>query len=252
MTTNPFSLGGRTALITGANTGLGQGIAIALAQAGADIVAAGRRTPIETKGAVQALQRRFHFIAADLVSTAPIAGVVNETLEKMGRLDILVNNAGLISRTDALEVAEADWDRVVNVDLKSAFFLAQAAARHMAVSGGGKIINVVSMLSFQGGVRVPAYTAAKSGLAGITKALANEWAKQRINVNAIAPGYFATDNTAALREDEIRNREIMARIPAGRWGVPADLGGAAVFLASAAADYVHGAIIPVDGGWLAR
>jgi 2-deoxy-D-gluconate 3-dehydrogenase len=252
MMTNPFSLDGRTALVTGANTGLGQGIAIALAQAGADIVAAGRRAPVETQAAIRALRRRFHFIPADLVSTAPIAGVVQETLGEMGGLDILVNNAGLISRAVALEVAEADWDRVVNVDLKSAFFLAQAAARHMAASGGGKIINVVSMLSFQGGIRVPAYTAAKSGLAGITKALANEWAQQRINVNAIAPGYFATDNTAALRADESRSREIMARIPAGRWGVPADLGGAAVFLASAASDYVHGAILPVDGGWLAR
>jgi 2-dehydro-3-deoxy-D-gluconate 5-dehydrogenase len=250
--TNPFALDGRTALVTGANTGLGQGIALALAQAGADIVAAGRRTPIETGAAVLALRRRFHFIAADLASTVPIAGIVKETVGKMGRLDILVNNAGVISRADALDVAEADWDRVMNVDLKSAFFLAQAAARHMAVLGGGKIINVVSMLSFQGGIRVPAYTAAKSGLAGITKALANEWAKARINVNAIAPGYFATDNTQALREDETRSREIMARIPAGRWGVPADLGGAAVFLASAASDYVHGAVIPVDGGWLAR
>jgi 2-dehydro-3-deoxy-D-gluconate 5-dehydrogenase len=250
--TNPFALDRRTALVTGANTGLGFGIALALAQAGADIVAAGRRTPVETEAAVLALRRRFHFISADLASTEPIAGIVKETVGKMGRLDILVNNAGVISRADALDVGEADWDRVMNVDLKSAFFLAQAAARHMAVLGGGKIINVVSMLSFQGGLRVPAYTAAKSGLAGITKALANEWAKARINVNAIAPGYFATDNTRALREDETRSREIMARIPAGRWGVPADLGGAAVFLASAASDYVHGAVIPVDGGWLAR
>jgi 2-deoxy-D-gluconate 3-dehydrogenase len=249
---NSFNLDGRTALVTGANTGLGQGIAIALAQAGADIVAAGRRAPLETQAAILALRRRFHFIAADLASTAPIAGMLEQTIEKMGRLDILVNNAGVISRAAALDVAEADWDRVINVDLKSAFFLAQAAARHMSASGGGKIINVVSMLSFQGGIRVPAYTAAKSGLAGITKALANEWALTRINVNAIAPGYFATDNTQALRNDENRSREILARIPAGRWGVPADLGGTAVFLASAASDYVHGAIIPVDGGWLAR
>jgi 2-deoxy-D-gluconate 3-dehydrogenase len=252
MMTNPFSLDGRTALVTGANTGLGQGIAIALARAGADIVAAGRREPLDTKAAVDALGRRFHFIAVDLTSTAPIPGMVEETLGAMRRLDILVNNAGTIARADALDVTEADWDRVINVDLKAAFFLAQAAARHMAVAGGGKIINVASMLSFQGGIRVPAYTAAKSGLAGITKALANEWAKTRINVNAIAPGYFATNNTQVLREDETRSREIMARIPAGRWGVPADLGGAAVFLASAASDYVHGAIIPVDGGWLAR
>ena len=252
MTANPFALDGRTALVTGANTGLGQGIAIALAQAGADIVAAGRREPLDTQAANEALGRRFHFIAADLASTTPIPGMIEETLGKMRRLDILVNNAGTISRAAALDVMEADWDRVINVDLKAPFFLAQAAARHMAAAGGGKIINVASMLSFQGGIRVPAYTAAKSGLAGITKALANEWAKARINVNAIAPGYFATDNTQVLREDEVRSREIMARIPAGRWGVPADLGGAAVFLASAASDYVHGAIIPVDGGWLAR
>lgn len=249
---NSFSLDGRTALVTGANTGLGQAIAIALAQSGADIVAVGRRAPIETQAAVAVSRRRFHFISADLISTAPIAGVVQEALRAMGRLDILVNNAGVISRADALEVTETEWDRVVNVDLKSAFFLAQAAARRMAGSNGGKIINVASMLSFQGGVRVPAYTAAKSGLAGVTRALANEWAKLGINVNAIAPGYFATDNTQALRDDESRNREIVARIPAGRWGVPADLGGAAVFLASAASDYVHGAVIPVDGGWLAR
>jgi 2-deoxy-D-gluconate 3-dehydrogenase len=250
--TNPFSLDGRTALVTGANTGIGQGIAIALAKAGADIVAAGRRSPQETEAAVLGLGRRFQFIAADLASTAPIAGMIKGTLENMGRLDILVNNAGMISRADAMDVAEADWDRVINVDLKSAFFLAQAAARHMAGADGGKIINVVSMLSFQGGIRVPAYTAAKSALAGVTKALANEWAKMHINVNAIAPGYIATDNTAALRADQTRNLEITARIPAGRWGEPADLGGAAVFLASAASDYVHGAIIPVDGGWLAR
>jgi 2-deoxy-D-gluconate 3-dehydrogenase len=250
--TNPFTLDGRTALVTGANTGIGQGIAIALAKAGADIVAAGRRSPQETEAAVLGLGHRFRFIAADLSSTAPIAGLIRETVENMGRLDILVNNAGMISRADALDVAEADWDRVINVDLKSAFFLAQAAAHHMSGAGGGKIINVVSMLSFQGGIRVPAYTAAKSALAGVTKALANEWAQMRINVNAIAPGYIATDNTRALRDDQTRNREITARIPAGRWGEPKDLGGAAVFLASAASDYVHGAIIPVDGGWLAR
>jgi 2-deoxy-D-gluconate 3-dehydrogenase len=250
--TNLFNLEGRTALVTGANTGLGQGIALALAQAGADIVAAGRRAPLETQAAVLALKRRFHFIAADLASTTPIAGLLEETVGAMGRLDILVNNAGVISRAAALEVAETDWDQVMNVDLKSAFFLAQGAARRMAAAGSGKIINVVSMLSFQGGIRVPAYTAAKSGLAGLTRALANEWAAAHINVNAIAPGYFATDNTRALREDEQRSREILARIPAGRWGAPADLGGTAIFLASAASDYIHGAIIPVDGGWLAR
>jgi len=249
---NPFSLAGQVALVTGANKGLGQGIALALAAAGADIVAVSSSNADDTGAKVRALGRRFHFIAADLTSTAPIPGIIDGTLAAFGRLDILVNNAGMIRRADAVDFTEADWDAVMDLNLKSAFFLAQAAGRHFIAQGRGKIINIASMLSFQGGIRVPSYTASKSGLAGITKLLANEWAAKGVNVNAIAPGYMATDNTAALRADENRNRDILARLPAGRWGEPADLGGAAVFLASAAADYVHGIVLPVDGGWQAR
>jgi len=247
-----FDLSGRVALVTGANTGLGQGIALALAGAGADIVAAGRTDPAATADAVRALGRRFHFLEADLARTAPLASVVTDAVAAFGRLDILVNNAGIIRRADALDVTEDDWDAVVDTNLKSLFFLAQAAARHMLDAGGGKIINVASLLSFQGGVRVPAYAASKSGVAGLTHALANEWAARGVNVNAIAPGYFETNNTAALRADPVREPQIAARIPAGRWGKPEDLAGAAVFLASAASDYVHGIVLPVDGGWLAR
>ncbi len=248
-----FDLTGKVALVTGANTGLGQGMATALARAGADIVAAGRSRPAATEEAVRAIGRRFHAITADLESTAPIADVVAASKAAFGRIDILVNNAGTIRRANALDFTETDWDAVMNVNLKVAFFLAQAVAKDMvAAERPGKIINIASMLSFQGGIRVASYTASKSGLAGLTKLLANEWAAKGINVNAIAPGYFATNNTEALRNDETRNRDILARIPAGRWGQPDDLGGAAVFLASRAADYVHGTILPVDGGWLAR
>jgi len=249
---NPFSLEGKVALVTGANTGLGQGIALALAEAGADIAAAGIQPPTETEQKVRALGRRFLTIQANLISIEPIPRILQETLDGLGRLDILVNNAGIIRRADAVDFTEQDWDDVMNVNIKSAFFMCQAAGRHFMQQGGGKIINIASMLSFQGGIRVPSYTASKSGIAGITRLLANEWASRNINVNAIAPGYMATDNTAALRADEKRSAEILGRIPAGRWGTPADLGGAAVFLASSASDYVNGAIIPVDGGWLAR
>lgn len=253
MTANPFSLEGQVALVTGANTGLGQAIALGLAAAGADIVAVGRSAPTETAAQVAALGRGLHAVPADLTSIAPIEGVVEETFRAMGRVDILVNNAGVIRRADSLDFSEADWDAVMDTNLKSAFFLAQAVARRWVAEGrGGKIINIVSMLSFQGGVRVPSYTASKSGLAGLTRLLANEWAAKGINVNGIAPGYFETNNTEALRADENRNRQILERIPAGRWGKPSDLSGAAVFLSSAASDYVHGAILPVDGGWLAR
>lgn len=248
-----FDLSGKTAIVTGANTGLGQGIAQALAMAGADIAAVGRTPPTETQQAVEALGRRFVAISADLSTMAPISRVLDETVDAFGGVDILVNNAGIIRRNDALEFTEDDWDAVMDVNLKTTFFLTQAVARRMLDQGrGGKIINVASMLSYQGGIRVASYTASKSGLAGITKLLANEWAAKGINVNAIAPGYFATNNTEALRADEVRTRDIMARIPAGRWGEPSDLGGAAVFLASAASDYVHGTLLPVDGGWLAR
>ncbi len=247
-----FSLDNRTALVTGANAGLGQAFAVALARAGADIVAVGRKAPTETAAGVAAAGRRLAFVEADLAEARP-ADVVAQALASFDGIDILVNNAGIIRRSDALDFNEHDWDEVMNVNLKAVFFLSQAVARQLvARRRPGKIINVASMLSFQGGVRVASYTASKSGLAGLTKLLANEWAPHGINVNAIAPGYFVTDNTTALRADAKRNAEILSRIPAGRWGEPEDLAGAAVFLASSASDYVHGVILPVDGGWLAR
>ncbi len=246
---NPFDLSGRTALVTGANTGLGQAIAVGLAQAGADIVAVGRSAPTETGTLITGMGRLFKAISADLGSIAPISDVV----EQAGPVDILVNNAGIIRRADSLDFSEADWDAVMDTNLKTAFFLSQAVARTWVAGGrGGKIINICSMLSFQGGIRVPSYTASKSGLAGLTRLMACEWASKGINVNGIAPGYFATNNTEALRADETRNRDILARIPAGHWGQPSDLAGAAVFLSSDAASYVHGTVLAVDGGWLAR
>jgi 2-deoxy-D-gluconate 3-dehydrogenase len=249
----PFDLTGQVALVTGANTGLGQAIAVGLAAAGADIVAVGRSEPDDTAAQVHALGRKLHPIAADLSTIAPLAKVVEDALAAAGRLDILVNNAGIIRRNDSVDFSEDDWDAVMDTNLKTAFFLSQAVARTWIAAGrGGKIIHIASMLSFQGGLRVPSYAASKSGLAGLTKAMANEWAAKGINVNALAPGYFVTNNTEALRADEGRSKDILGRIPAGRWGEPADLAGAAVFLASRAADYMHGAIVPVDGGWLAR
>jgi 2-deoxy-D-gluconate 3-dehydrogenase len=247
-----FSLTGRIAVVTGASSGIGQAIAAALAVAGADIAIVGRSASDETAAMIQAAGRRSLSVTADLGSTAVCQKIVDEVARGLGGIDILVNNAGIIRRREALEFSEADWDAVMDVNLKTLFFLSQAAARHMIPRGGGKMINIASMLSFQGGVRVASYTASKSGLAGITRLLANEWADKGINVNAIAPGYIATRNTEPLRCDDARNREILGRIPAGRWGAPQDLGGAAVFLASRAADYIHGAIIPVDGGWLTR
>lgn len=249
-----FRLDGRVALVTGATAGLGQATAVALAEAGASIVSLGRRPGDETGQQVVALGRPFSHISCDLAaaSVADLQNVVAQVVSDMGRLDILVNNAGIIRRAPALEFSEADWDDVLQVNLKAVFFLSQAAARQMVGQGGGKIINIASMLSFQGGILVPAYTAAKSGLAGLTRTLANEWAKHHINVNAIAPGYMATDNTAVLQADPVRNQAILDRIPAGHWGTPDELKGAAVFLASAASDYMHGAIVPVDGGWLGR
>jgi 2-deoxy-D-gluconate 3-dehydrogenase len=250
--TDLFDLRGRVAAVTGANTGIGRGIAEALASAGADIAAIGRSDPAETLAAVQAVGRRAVWVEVDFGAKPDNTAVINAVVEKLGGLHILVNNAGTIRRNASIDFTEADWDAVMDVNLKSVFFLSQAAARHMIPNGGGKIINIASMLSFQGGIRVPSYTASKSGVAGLTKILANEWASSGINVNAIAPGYFATNNTAALQADAKRNGEILARIPAGRWGDPRDLGGAAIFLASSAADYVQGIILPVDGGWLAR
>jgi 2-dehydro-3-deoxy-D-gluconate 5-dehydrogenase len=248
-----FDLQGRRALVTGANTGIGQAIAIGLARAGADVCGAGRTEPTETRDAIEQLGRRFGAIEVDFGDGVDAARIVAEAEAAVGPLDILVNNAGTIHRADALELTESDWDAVQDVNLKSVFFLSQAFARRCVAAGRpGKIVNIASMLSFQGGIRVAPYTASKSGLAGLTRALANEWAPLRINVNGIAPGYVSTNNTTALRNDEVRSREILARIPAGRWGKASEIAGAAVFLASSAADYVHGAILPVDGGWLAR
>ena len=250
-----FRLDGRVALVTGANRGLGQAMAVGLAEAGADIAALNRSAdPGETRAQVEALGRRFQHIRCDLgaASVAELAGVVDQVVEGLGRLDILINNAGDIRRVPAVDYTEADWDRILQVNLKALFFLSQAAARVMMRQGGGKIINIASMLTYQGGILVSAYTASKHGVAGITRALANEWAKHAINVNAIAPGYMATDNTAPLRADPVRAPAILERIPAGRWGRPDDLKGVALLLASPASDYINGAIIPVDGAWLAR
>jgi len=254
MILDAFKLDGKVALVTGAGQGLGQGMAVALAEAGADVAGLDRRESQATGAAVRASGRRYQQIVYDLRAAGipDLAGVVESISAEMGQLNILINNAGIIRRTPALEFSESDWDDVLTIDLKAVFFLSQAAARLMVKQGSGKIINVASMLSFQGGILVPSYTAAKSGVAGITRALANEWAKFNINVNAIAPGYMATDNTAQLRANPERAAAILERVPAGRWGLPADLQGVVVFLASAASNYLHGAIIPVDGGWLTR
>jgi len=249
----PFDLAGRWAIVTGANTGIGQAIAVGLARAGADIVGVGRSAMTGTEAEVTAAGRRFAAVTADLSGSGNAATVVSEALAAGATPDILVNNAGIIRRADSLDFTEDDWDAVLDTNLKSVFFLCQAFARAAIAAGRpAKIINIASMLSFQGGIRVPSYTAAKSGLAGLTRLLANEWAARGINVNAIAPGYVETNNTAALRADAERNADILKRIPAGRWARPEDMTGAAVFLASPASEYVHGAILPVDGGWLAR
>jgi 2-deoxy-D-gluconate 3-dehydrogenase len=248
-----FQLHGQVAIVTGCNTGLGQGMAIALAQAGADIVGVNQSAPQETRSRIESLGRKFHDLRANLSDTGNLATMVTEALKLTGKINILVNNAGIIRREDTINFTEKDWDDVVDLNMKTVFFLTQAVARQFIAQGsGGKIINIASMLSYQGGVRVPAYTASKSGVLGMTRALANEWAKHRINVNAIAPGYMATNNTAALRADEGRNSAILDRIPAGRWGEPEDLAGSVVFLASAASNYVNGHTLAVDGGWLAR
>jgi 2-dehydro-3-deoxy-D-gluconate 5-dehydrogenase len=249
---SPFDLTDKVAVVTGANTGLGQAIAIALAAAGADVVLVGRSDSSATEAAIAALGRATLALREDLGTTEPINRIIEGVLAWRGRIDILVNNAGIIRRADAVDFTEADWDAVMNVNLKTVFFLSQAAARVMLKQGTGKIINIASLLSFQGGIRIPSYTASKSGLAGLTRLLACEWAGRGINVNAIAPGYFVTNNTEALRADSDRNAAILARIPAGHWGKPEEIGGATVFLASAAADYIHGVVLPVDGGWLAR
>lgn len=247
-----FDLSGKRALVTGANTGIGQAIAVALAEAGADVALAGRTEPAETLRLIREAGRTALNVSADLSSIQPIDRVLAETVSGLGGVDILVNNAGIIRRNNLEDFTEEDWDAVIDTNLKSLFFLSQSAARHMMAQGAGKIINIASLLSFQGGIRVPSYAAAKSGVAGVTKAMANELAPHGVQVNAIAPGYIATNNTAALQADETRNRQILERIPAGRWGRPADIAGAAVFLASTSSDYVTGQVLAVDGGWLAR
>jgi 2-deoxy-D-gluconate 3-dehydrogenase len=253
MILDAFSLKGKVAIVTGSGTGLGRGMALGLAEAGADIVGVYNSTEPDCSAAIKAMGCRFHGIRADLADLGQVEGVVKESVATLGRVDILVNNAGIIRRQPALEFTRENWDEVLNVNLRSVFFLAQAAARQfVAQQSGGRIINIASMLSFQGGILVPSYTASKSGVMGLTRELACEWAPHGINVNAIAPGYMATENTRALQQDPIRSVDIMKRIPAGRWGQPADLAGAAVFLASAAASYIHGYTLAVDGGWLAR
>lgn len=247
-----FDLAGQAALVTGANTGIGQAIAVALAQAGADVAVAGRSEPAETLERIAATGRKALNIKADLSSIEPVQRVIDEAVAGLGKVDILVNNAGIIRRDDLLQFSEEDWDAVMNTNLKTLFFLSQAAAKGMVERQRGKIVNIASLLTFQGGIRVPSYAAAKSGVSGVTKAMANELAPKGVQVNAIAPGYITTNNTAALSADETRNRQILERIPTGRWGRPEDIAGAAVFLASAASDYVTGQVLAVDGGWLAR
>lgn len=254
MILNAFNLEGKVALVTGASRGLGQAMALGLAEAGADIVGLDLTECDQTCEQVRELGREYHSVVCDLkeVSLKKLSEIVEEIILEFEHLDVLVNNAGIIRRAPIFEFSETYWDDVLKINLKALFFLSQAVARQMDKQGGGKIINIASMLSYQGGILVPSYTASKSGVAGITKALANELAPMKINVNAIAPGYMATDNTAPLRADQKRNKSILERIPIGRWGDPADLKGIVVFLASAASDYLTGSIIPVDGGWLCR
>ncbi|MFZ4621865.1 MAG: 2-dehydro-3-deoxy-D-gluconate 5-dehydrogenase KduD [Bacteroidota bacterium] len=247
-----FSLQGRTAIITGASTGLGRGMAVALASAGADCVLVSRSSPDETVSAIEAIGRKAVVVLADVAERTSTEKIISAAMKEFGRIDILVNNAGIIRREDALEFTEKDWDEVMDVNVKSGFFLSQAAARQMIKQGKGKIINIASLLSFQGGIRVPSYTASKGAVVQVTKALANELASKGINANAIAPGYMVTSNTEQLRNDEGRHDAITGRIPMGRWGTPDDLSGAVVFLASSASDYVNGHVLVVDGGWLAR
>ncbi|SEC51894.1 2-deoxy-D-gluconate 3-dehydrogenase [Paenibacillus sp. GP183] len=248
-----FDLTGKTALITGGSKGLGGGIALGLAGAGADVaVVTSNDGSREVQKQIESLGRKAHTIVANLGDESKLEGVVQEALVKLGHIDILVNNAGIIRRTPAADHAAQDWHDVLNLNLNAAFFLSQLLGRHMIERGSGKIINIASMLTFQGGINVPGYTASKHAIAGITKALANEWAGKGINVNAIAPGYMATDNTAAIRADEERSASILARIPAARWGTTEDLQGAAIYLASKASDYMNGHVLCVDGGWMAR
>lgn len=247
-----FDLTGKAAIVTGASTGLGQGMSLALAEAGADVVLVDYVESKDTDDQIHVLGRRSFPIIANLMEMSSIPLIVEKTLKEFGKVDILVNNAGIIRRTPAIDFSEKDWDEVMTINSKTVFFFCQAVARDMMKRKEGKIINIASLLSFQGGILVPSYAASKGAVAQVTKALANEWAKHGININAIAPGYMATNNTAALRADPVRSKSILDRIPAERWGTPADVGSVAVFLASHAADYVNGHVLVVDGGWLAR
>ena len=247
-----FDLTGKVAIVTGGYRGLGRGMAIGLAKAGADVALVDREPATETAGVIQSMGRKALTLTADLMSIEPIPSLVQKTIEAFGKIDILINNAGTIRRTPAIDYSEKDWDDIMAVNAKTVFFFSQAVARDMLKRKAGKIISIASLLSFQGGILVPAYSASKGAVAQITKALANEWASQGINVNAIAPGYMATDNTKALRADAARAKAILERIPAGRWGTPEDLADVAVFLASPASDYVNGHVLVVDGGWMAR
>ncbi len=254
MTQNLFDLSGKIALVTGASRGLGAAMALALADAGADVaVHASEKMPSATEASIKAKGRQAQAFTANLAKRDQSEGLVPAVLEAFGQLDILVNNAGTVQRAPAAQHPDEMWDEIIEVNLSSVFLLSRAAGAHMLERGsGGKIVNIASLLSFQGGITVPSYAAAKGGVAQLTKALANEWAGRRINVNAIAPGYMDTDNTSALRADPVRSRQIGERIPAGRWGKPEDLAGAVVFLSSRASDYVNGHVLVVDGGWLGR
>jgi 2-dehydro-3-deoxy-D-gluconate 5-dehydrogenase len=254
MSLSAFQLNGKNALVTGSHRGLGASIALALAEAGANVACHGRDThPGKICAEIEALGLRSAYFPGDLAEAAVCSNLVEKTVSEFGSLDILVNNAGIIRRAPAVDFSVEDWNQVLSVDLTAVFRLSQLAARQMFKQGThGKILNIASVLSFQGGILVPAYAAAKGGVVQLTRAFANEWAAKGINVNAIAPGYMATDNTAALRNDELRSRQILERIPAGRWGQPADLAGATIFLCSPASDYVHGHVLVVDGGWLSR
>ncbi len=248
-----FRLDGKVALVTGAAAGIGAAIAEALAEAGADVACHGNTRPADATAAlVKAQNRKAAALLGDLADRATPARLVGEVLERFGRIDILINNAGIIRRTPAVDHTDEDWDAVLNVNLTSVFSLCKLAGKHFLEQGSGKIVNIASLLSFQGGVNVPGYAAAKGGLANLTRALANEWAARGVNVNAIAPGYIETENTLALRQNAERFRQISERIPAGRWGTPRDLAGAAVYLCSRASDYVHGHVLTVDGGWMSR
>lgn len=252
MVLDSFKLDGKVAIVTGCNTGLGEAMCVALAEAGADIFGVYNSSSGKTKELVEAVGRKFVAYQADLSNTNVVEGIVENAIKNYGHIDILINNAGTIRREDSINFSEKDWDDVMNINLKSLFFLTKECATHFIKQNSGKVINIASMLSYQGGIRVPSYTASKSAVKGITMTLANEWAKYGINVNSIAPGYMATDNTKAIRSDEARNKSILERIPNGRWGESDDMKGAVVFLASKASDYVNGFTLAVDGGWLGR